>query len=99
MKTKALPSGEDLNKWVMSQVIEALSDLSGIDANKITNDQRKRDQDLELDLGLNRFYKRSLKGYFDNILEEMGSSEVIQASQCETLETINDCTNLLMAKA
>ncbi|WP_131694665.1 hypothetical protein [Dyadobacter tibetensis] len=83
----------DQEAYIRQQVYQALSDLSGYQQEAFNDSS-----DLKADLGLSNYHKRSLKNYFQNTIESLGSKEVIAVKECETLTKVIDCLNLVNAK-
>jgi len=61
-------------------------------------EELNEDQNLKYDLHLTIYHKRALKGSFEDILKEMGSSKTISYVDCEKLEKVSDCIALLRGK-
>ena len=80
-------------EYIERKVLEALSDLSGFEIDKI-----KPSQDLRFDLGLTLYHKKSLKTYFQRVLKDLGSNGSIMVSECEKLKQVKDCITLVNSK-
>lgn len=90
--------GEIENEKIVSEgVCIAIDKLSILNLEQIT--KRSKDpktQDLKTNFYLSSDDKRSLSNYFNQILLSLGCDKKISPSQCEELETFEDCTTLIL---
>ena len=84
---------ENSDEYIKRKVYEALSDLSGFDIDYIEDNHQ-----LKTDLYLNNYHKKALKGYFLRILSDLGSDRIVTVRECEKLEKVSDCVELLKSK-
>src|SRR3954464_4507843 len=90
---------DDKDEFIKHHVFLALSDISGIEIREIIKAQEDgNDQDLKFDLGLSIYHKKSLKTYFDNILSELESQKTVSIRECQELEKVSDCMQLINSK-
>lgn len=81
------------NQYVRHHVYLALADLSGYDYSHI-----KDTQTLKADLGLGLYHKRALKNYFQKIITDLNSNNIITVKECEDLAKVSDCMTLVTSK-
>ncbi|NAS12285.1 hypothetical protein [Poritiphilus flavus] len=90
---KLVVSKDDPDTFIKRKVYEALSDLSGFDIDDINDDQ-----ELKSDLGLTNYHKKSLKRYFQRIVNDLDSDKIITVAECEKLDKVSDCIKLVKSK-
>lgn len=86
-------SKDNPEKYIDRKVKEALSDLSGFEIEFI-----KETHNLKTDLGLTNYHKKSLKIYFQRIVEDLNSKKIVTVQECEKLTKVSDCIKLIKSK-
>jgi hypothetical protein len=84
---------ENKDEYIQHNVYLALSDISGIPTDEISNSN-----DLKLDLGLSLYHKKALKSYFQNIVNALNSTKKISVTECSDLKKVIDCIKLVKSK-
>ncbi|AEE48797.1 hypothetical protein [Haliscomenobacter hydrossis] len=84
---------EDKDEYIRHKVYLSLSDLSGFEPDDFNDNS-----DLNLDLGLKQYHKKSLKNYFQRIVKDLKSVKIITVKECEALNDVNDCLKLVKSK-
>jgi len=84
---------QDQDAYVKHHVYLSLSDISGFNIDDFDNNS-----DLKIDLGLSMYHKKALKNYFQKIVKELNSINIITVKECEGLIKVNDCLKLVKSK-
>lgn len=87
------PAKVNKEEYIRYYVYKSLSDLSGYKTSQI-----KDENNLKADLGLSLYHKRALKSYFQKILSDLDSPQIILVKECENLAKVKDCINLVKSK-
>ncbi|CAM1353527.1 MULTISPECIES: hypothetical protein [Tenacibaculum] len=90
---KLVTERQDTDEFIKRKVFEALSDLSNCDIDEI-----KVDQNLKNHLGLTIYHKKSLKTYFQRIINELNANAIISVRECEILTNVSTCIQLIKSK-
>jgi hypothetical protein len=90
---KLLINKDNKDKYIKHNVYLSLSDISGVDTDDFNDNS-----DLKIDLGLSLYHKRALKNYFQKIVTDLDSTNLITVLECEELKKVSDCTELVKKK-
>jgi hypothetical protein len=90
---KIVGSLNDDANIVKLQVYNVLSFLSGIDIDKINDNNH-----LKFNLGLNQTEKWILMKKFNEILKDLNSKKFVSRDECSKLEYVSDCVKLVNSK-
>ncbi|WP_407498453.1 MULTISPECIES: hypothetical protein [Elizabethkingia] len=84
---------EDQDSYIRHNAYLALSDMSGFKTEDFNDNSH-----LTYDLGLRLYHKRALKNYFQKIVNDLKSAKLITVKECENLEKVKDCLELIKSK-
>ncbi|HEY5536593.1 MAG TPA: hypothetical protein VIL99_16870 [Ignavibacteria bacterium] len=90
---KMVESLDDELNIVKLQVYNVMSVLSGIDIDKINDNNH-----LKFDLGLNQTEKWILTKNINEILKDHNSKKFVTRDECNKLEYVSDCIKLVNSK-